>query len=410
MSEFLHLLSPTEALKRFLENLQAGPLGIEEIAVDQALGRVSAAPMLADDPLPSFPRSTVDGYAVRAQDTYGAGETLPAFLSILGEVPMGARPSFELQPGQAALIHTGGMLPSKADAVVMLEYTQRVDNEIEVVRAVGIGENTLQIGEDVAAGQEVIAAGTLLRPAEMGGLYAVGKLHISVARKPVVAILSSGDEVVPPEVSPLPGQVRDINSAALAAFVIQCGGIPQPFGIVADRPDELESRLRAALEQCDAAVITAGSSASTRDLTAATIQAIGSPGVLVHGVNVRPGKPTILGVCNGKAVVGLPGNPVSALIIAGLFVRPLIEWLLGLSNRRPAAVVRAKLTVNLPSQTGREDWAPVNLVETPDGIEAVPIFFKSNLIFNLVRADGLLYVPSDMNGISAGEMVNVHLF
>jgi molybdopterin molybdotransferase len=265
------------------------------------------------------------------------------------------------------LIHTGGMLPQGADGVVMVEHTQMVGTgEIETLRAVAVGENVLKVGEDVSQGEEVILQGTFLRPAEIGGLMALGITQIAVARRPRVGILSSGDEVVPPESELAPGQVRDVNAFSLSALVEEAGGEPVRYGIFPDQAEALRTGARRALAECDVVVITAGSSASARDLTAEVINDLGAPGVFVHGVNVRPGKPTILAVCDGKAVVGLPGNPVSALVIASLFVRPVIEALLGLRRGRPQASVTANLTLNLPSQAGREDWVAVRLLRTQD--------------------------------------------
>jgi molybdopterin molybdotransferase len=303
------------------------------------------------------------------------------------------------------------MLPSGADAVVMVEHTQIArPGEIEVLRAVAPGDNVIAVGEDVAVGEQVLPAGRRLRPAEIGGLLALGFAQVQVARRPQVGILSSGDEVVPPAEEPGPGQVRDINSYALSALVEAAGGVGRVYGIVPDREDALRERVTQALAENDLVVITAGSSASTRDLTAGVIQGLGAPGVLVHGVNVRPGKPTILAVCAGKPVIGLPGNPVSALVIARLFVRPVVERLLGLPAQAARPSVAARLAVNLPSQAGREDWVPVQLRAAPGGtLEAEPIFFKSNLIFNLARADGLVRIEPDATGLSAGENVVVEL-
>jgi molybdopterin molybdotransferase len=416
MPEFLHLLPPRDALNLLLETL---PLEIqsEEAESSAALGRVTVSPVIAQHPLPSFPRSTVDGYAVRAADTHGASESLPAYLNLVGEVPMGGSPDFTLSPAECALIHTGGMLPSSADAVVMIEHTQSARKaEVEVLRSVAVGENILKVGEDVAKGQEVIPAGTRLRPAEIGGLMALGITHVQVARRPRIAILSTGDEVVPPDREIGPGQVRDINSYTLSALVERAGGEPVRYGIISDRAGDLLAAASAALRQCDTLVITAGSSASVRDLTSQVINQLGPPGVLVHGVDVRPGKPTILAVCQeqessrSKPVIGLPGNPVSALVIAGLFVVPVIETQLGIQQVRPEPVVQARLTLNLASQAGREDWVPVRLLPDGAGYQAEPIFGKSNLIFTLARADGLLRIPPDATGLSAGELVEVVLF
>jgi len=236
---------------------------------------------------------------------------------------------------------------------------------------------------------------------------ALGLTQVIVARQPRVGIISSGDELVSPHVQPTLGQVRDVNAFTLSALVEQEGGVPVHFGIQPDRVDELLGAARQALQKSDVVVITAGSSASTRDLTAEVIDALGAPGVLVHGVNVRPGKPTILAVCAGKAVIGLPGNPVSALVIASLFVTPVLQVLLGLRRILPPPGVKATLTLNLPSQAGREDWFPVRLVASPQGFLAEPVFGKSNLIFTLARADGLIRIPADANGLQAGTPVDV---
>ncbi len=413
MPEFLELLPPADALKLLFDNLHPQPV-VEVVKTAQALGRVVVQDVLAPHPLPTFPRTTVDGYAVRAADTFGSSESLPAYLSLIGEVPMGAAPGFSIANAQCALIHTGGMLPEGSDAVVMIEYTQLVNaKEIEVLRAVAFGENVLNVGEDVAAGENVIPAGVRLRPAEIGGLMALGITQISVGKRPSVGILSSGDEVVPPEAELGPGKVRDVNAFTLSALVLQAGGIPVRYGIIPDNFNALQSAAQIALEECDLVVITAGSSASVRDLTSQVINRLGKPGVLVHGVNVRPGKPTILAVCNGKPVIGLPGNPVSALVIASLFVGPIVETLQGCFHALPKSSVGAKLTLNLPSQAGREDWVAVRLApsgqgESPEYL-AEPVFGKSNLIFTLAKADGLIRIPPDANGLEAGEKVDVFL-
>ncbi len=411
MPEFLELLPPGEALAVLLSHLPPPALPKETVATVDALGRVTAAPIVAPEPLPAFPRSTVDGYAVRAADTYGASDSLPAYLALAGEVPMGRGPTFSLPVGQAAAIHTGGMLPPEADAVVMLEHTQLArPGEVEVLRAAAVGENTLRAGEDVAQGQNILAAGVKLRPAEIGGLMGLGLRQVDVVIPPRVAVLSSGDEVVPPDRQPQLGQVRDINSYSLSALVQAHGGQAVRYGIVADRAEDLRNAAAQALVECQVVVITAGSSASARDLTADVIRQIGAPGVLVHGVNVRPGKPSILAVCDGKAVIGLPGNPVSALVIASLFVVPVVERLLGLPPDRPRPQVAARLTINLASQAGREDWIPARLLDAPQGgYLAEPIFFKSNLIFTLAQADGLLHIPADATGLAGGEPVRVLL-
>lgn len=437
MPEFLTLLSPDEARSLLLTQLASRqPIPDSElIDVPSSSGRILAEDIAAPHPLPEFQRSTVDGYAVRARDTHGASDSLPTYLHLVGEVPMGDAPDFEISAGQCALIHTGGMLPNGSDAVVMLEYTQRTGrdgqlpistDEIEIFRAVADGENVIRVGEDVAQGQTIQAKGSLMRPAEIGGLMALGITRVKVVRKVRVGLISTGDEVIDPGQSPRPGQVRDVNSYTLSALIEKAGGVPKRYGIVSDEFEALRNASAKALSECGFVIITAGSSASTRDRTADVIRSLGEPGVLVHGINTRPGKPTILGVCNGKAVIGLPGNPVSALVNGYLFVVPVIEKLLGALSR-PKATVLARLTVNLSSQAGREDWWPVKLtaetqsheeLKTPSLRDSVvnktkfraePIFGKSNLIFTLAAADGLLRIHPDATGLSAGEIVEVYL-
>jgi len=418
MPEFLRLLPPDEARALLLSHLSAPVTDSELVDSASSLGRVTAEDMVAPHPLPEFPRSTMDGYAVRARDTFGATDSLPAYLNLVGEVLMGDVPAFELQTGECALIHTGGMLPDGSDAVVMLEYVQSArTNEMEIMRAVAEGENVICVGEDVSQGAVVLSKGRMMRPAEIGGLMALGIVQIKVVRKIRVGIISSGDEVVDPSQQPRRGQVRDVNAYTLSSLVMKSGGEAVLYGIVPDKLSALKEMAARALIECDMVLITAGSSASTRDMTAEVIGSLGAPGVLVHGINTRPGKPTILGACNGKAVIGLPGNPVSALVNGYLFVVLVIEKLLGLPSDKPRASVMARLTVNIASQAGREDWIPVKLHRSErgevqsksDAYDAEPIFGKSNLIFTLAAADGLLRIPPDATGVSAGEMVEVAL-
>lgn len=408
MPEFLSLVPPDEALRILFKALPKAEPKKAFIPSKQAFGRITASAVVSPGPLPAFSRSTVDGYAVRSADTYGASDTLPVYLECAGELPMGKRPQLELEPGKAVLIHTGGMLPVGADAVVMLENSQiSAANEVEVYKPVAVGENIILAGEDLKTGQEALAKGVLLGPAEIGGLLALGFLDVEVTVKPRIGILSSGDEVVAPEITPDMGQVRDINSYSLGALVEAHGGVPVYFGIAPDQFDALKMLVEKAFFECDAVIITAGSSASTRDFTADVIAQLGSPGVLVHGVNIKPGKPTILAVCDGKPVIGLPGNPVSALVIANLFVAPVVEHLAGLLEKRIQTVLSARMTLNVPSQAGREDWIPVRITSGPEGFQAEPIFFKSNLIFTLAQADGIVRIPPDATGVNAGEKVDV---
>ena len=409
MPEFLKLIPVQQALQILLSQIQVKILP-ERVATLYSLGRVTAESTYSPLHLPSFPRSTVDGYAVRATDTFGASESLPAYLKVIGEILMGSSPGFDINPGETGLIHTGGMLPESSNAVVMIEYTQSVGGDtVEILRPVAVGENIIKIGEDVHVGEEVIASGVRIRPAEIGGLAALGILELDVAKKPIIGIISSGDEVIPPEGKLFAGQVRDINSYSLSSLMEQVGAFPKRYGVFPDRAEIMEEICSRAIDECDVLVITAGSSASARDLTASVINKLGSPGVLVHGVNIKPGKPTILAICNNKVVIGLPGNPVSALVIAGLFVVPVAESLLGLSSVGFHPKYLARLTTNIPSQAGREDWVAARLSTNDQAYQVDPIFSKSNLIFSLVRANSMIRVPADATGLSAGELVEVYL-
>jgi molybdopterin molybdotransferase len=409
MPELFTVLPPADALEVLLNHL-SGPIRAETISTADALDRVLAEPLSAPSSLPTFPRSTMDGYAVRAADTFGATESLPAYLSVVGEVPMGRAPELTVGPIQAAVVYTGGMLPVGTDAVVMVERTQKLDAaNIEVLKPVAPGENIINIGEDVKEGEALLGPGHTLRPQDVGGLMALGITQVSVAVRPRVAIVSTGDEVVAPDQAPQPGQVRDVNTYTVAGLAMRAGSVPLPRGIVQDRFDDLLATTRMGLDAADALVISAGSSVSTRDLTADVINRLGEPGVLVHGVSVKPGKPTILGVCDGKPVIGLPGNPVSAMVVASLFLVPVLRRLQGASlagHKR----VQAKLTHNIASVPGREDYVQVKLIEREGEWWADPVFGKSNLIYTLVKADGMLRVPLDSNGLHEGERIEVELF
>lgn len=411
MTEFLKLLEPEKALPRIIQAISYPDASTSEtIPTIDALYRVTSHDYFAVEPSPPFSRSTVDGYAVRSRDTHGASDTLPMYLQVIGEALMGQKTTLVLEEGQAILIHTGGMLPENCDAVVMLENTQisRKD-EVEIHRPVSPDENTIKKGEDVQKGDLIITQGTPIRAVEIGGLLSQGICSVDVFRTPRVGIISSGDEVVPPDSQLGDGQVRDINSYVLANLVKSHGGKAVLYGISPDRMDELMQMAQKAHGECDAVLITAGSSVSARDITKDVIAALGTPGILVHGVNVKPGKPTILAVCDGKPVIGLPGNPVSAFVIASFFFAPVLDKIAGIRREKISPMVKAKINVNFSSIAGRKDYVPVVLTSGGDVLVAEPIFFKSNLIFNLVRANGLAIIPADANGVSVGEIVDVFL-
>ena len=409
MPEFFKVLAPDDTLRTLLEHLD--PRVAQELApAHRSLGRVTAQEITSPEDLPAFPRSTMDGYSVRSADTFGASEGLPAYLEVVGEVAMGETPRERLSSGQAATAYTGGMLAGGADAVVMFENTQAVDRStIEVVRPVAPGENVVQVGEDVRSGDRVLPAGHVIRPQDIGGLLALGITEVPVARRPRVAIVSTGDELVAPESSPALGQVRDINTYTISALVKKAGAVPVPVALVAD---DYEMQRRAAVEALakgDMLVFSAGSSVSSRDMTSKVFGSLGSPGVLVHGISFKPGKPTIVAFVDGKPAVGLPGNPVSAAVVFDLLVRPAIYALCGCLSPPEPATVRARLLRDIASQTGREDHVQVRLVRDDGELCAEPVFGKSNLIYTLIRADGSVTVPLDKGGLYAGEEVEVRL-
>jgi molybdopterin molybdotransferase len=409
MPEFFHVRPVRDALEALFAACALVP-HTEHLPTASAVGRVLSHPPISPIDLPSFPRATMDGYAVQARDTFGASAALPVYLTCVGVVAMGAEPTFTIGSGQAAEIYTGGMLPPGADAVVMLERTQPISAaEIEVLSPVAPGENVVQVGEDVAQGGPILPAGHRLRPQDIGGLLAVGVLSVDVAARPRLAILSSGDELVPPHVTPLPGQVRDINSYTLAALAEAAGALPHMLGIARDKADELAARARHGLDSADMLVLTAGSSHSSRDLTRQVIEGLGNPGILQHGLAVKPGKPTLIAACEGKPVIGLPGNPASALLVARQLILPILARMQG-QVARPAPSVRATLSASVASATGREDSIPVSLLTRDGTLIAAPVFGKSNLIYTLVNADGVVEIPLNSGGLSAGAEVEVFLF
>ena len=411
MPEFFNVVPPTEALDLLLRHLQDITVEKESVSLQQALGRVTAEDIVASEDLPAFPRSAMDGFSVRAKDTFGATEGLPAYLEVAGEVPMGQPPGVTLSEGQAATAYTGGMLANGADAVVMVEHTQSVDETtIEVLRPAAVGEHVIQVGEDVRAGDTVLPSGHEIRAQDLGGLAGLGITTVAVAKRPRVAIVSTGDELVPPDRKPLQGQVRDINTSVISALVEEAGGVPVALGLVKDDFEAQRAAAVKGLEQADALVFSAGSSVSSRDMTAEVFQSLGEPGVLLHGISHKPGKPTIAAVIEGKPAIGLPGNPVSAFVVFDLLVRPAIHRLSGLIHPTEPLSVRARLSRDVASLAGREDHVQVRLVHENGTLLADPVFGKSNLVYTLIRADGSVTVPLDKGGLYAGEEVAVELY
>ncbi len=412
MTELFKLMSVEQAWEIFRENISFPTPQSELVSVTEALGRIAAENLVSGVNVPDFDRSTMDGYAVMAKDTFGASEAMPAMLDVIGEVLMGQNAEISLEPGKAVRISTGGMLPPGADAVVMIEYTEQLDQStILVIKPVAPGENMVRCGEDIAKGETVVAEGTIIRPQEMGAMAGVGITACSVVRKPRVAILSTGDEVVEPDKIPGPGQIRDINSFAISGLVEQVGGLPLRFGITKDDFASLEQVLSKAYQETDIMVLSGGSSVGTRDVSSAVIDSLGKPGVLVHGVSVKPGKPVILGVVDNKPVIGLPGHPASAMVLADIFLIPLIRAYSGLGFSAPyRRTLRAVMGRSMASTSGRVDYIRVNLAEKEGFKTAEPILGKSGLITTMVKAEGIVIIPAAKEGVEAGEEVDVVLF
>ncbi|MEW5744368.1 MAG: gephyrin-like molybdotransferase Glp [Nitrospirota bacterium] len=406
-------LLPAEALQRVLDSLRGDPPERERCGLPQCYGRILADDIVSSEDLPAFSRSTVDGYAVAAVDTFGAKETAPAYMTLLeDEVLMGAAPAFALRRGEAAKIPTGGMLPTGADAVVMLEYVQTVsDDMIEVLRPAAPTENVIQRGEDVRAGAAVLTRGRRLRAQDAGALAGIGVTEIEVFRKPVVSIVSTGDEIVPPDRPLQPGQVRDINSYTLAGLIAEHGGVPVKKGIFRDEYGLIRKAMQEAVQDADMVLVSGGTSAGTKDMTALIINDMGAPGVLFHGVALKPGKPMIGGVVNNTPVLGLPGHPAAAVVCFDLFIRPLLERLSGHAPCSPyARTVRASMAKSIASAAGREDHIRVALERQGGALIAVPVLGKSGLITTLVKADGVVRIAPEQLGLDAGEKVTVTLF
>jgi len=436
--EFFTVRSVSEALSGFRP---ARRTDVEPVALDDALGRVPAEALSAPHALPGFARATVDGFAVRAADTYGASEGLPSYLDIAGEVRMGEPPEVEVRPGTAVAIATGAPLPPGADAVVKVEHTQAATPELlEILRPTTPGEGMVRADEDAAPDAQLVPAGRPLRAQDLGMLAAAGLVEIAVYARPRVTIVSTGDELVPaapptapagpaaappadpcaappagpaaaPPAGPAPapppvGKVRDSSAPALAALVREAGGEPHLAGIVRDDREALAQTLRAALPASDVLVVSAGSSVGARDETAAAIASLGEPGIWCHGLSLKPGKPTLLADCGGVPVIGLPGNPRSALVVFRLIGMPIVRQVGGCTDPPPEPIRRARLERDLPSAAGRLDIVQVRLQDD----EAVPLFGSSSLLSILTAADGYVIVPEAATGLAAGSEVEVTLY
>jgi len=408
---FFRVISP----ERFHGLLaEFAPVGAEDLRIEDCLDRVLAEDVMAGENLPALDRSCMDGYAVRAADTFGASEGNPGYLELARSAAIDEIVSRPLRPGECMGIATGGSLPPGADAVLMVEHTQLLsDTTVEIRKSVTPGENVMLTGEDVAVGEAALPAGRRLRPQDVGLMAALGCVSVRARRRPRCGIVSTGDELVPVEASPRPGQIRDVNSHTLACLVRQTGAVPVLHGLVPDRKEALQRTLAESLEAHDVVFISGGSSIGTRDLTIEVLESFPDSEILAHGVSISPGKPTILARVGGKPVLGLPGQVTSAQVVMLVFGLPLLRHLGGESGAFDTGrrVMRtARLGANLSSKPGREDYVRVRL-ELRDGeMLAMPRLGKSGLLRTLLDADGLVRLDASLEGMTAGQDVAVWVF
>ena len=382
---------------------------IEKVPLLETVGRVLAEDITADDDLPDFPRAIVDGYAVQGASTFGSSEGNPAYLTVSGSIAMGESPKLTIGPGEAARIATGGMLPHGADSVVMIEHTEVIDDTtIEVYRSVAPGQNMITIGEDIKKQANVIKQGQTIRPQEAGLMAALGKKEVAVYQKPVIGIISTGDEIISVEETPSRGQIRDINTYTLAGLIHQAEAIAVTYGIIQDNFENLFEKCKSALDRCHMILISGGSSVGARDFTVEVFSSMPDAEILVHGISISPGKPTILAKVQNKAFWGIPGHVVSAMIVFARVVRPFIEYIGGKSDeKRKELRLQAKLSRNVASAQGRVDFIRVQLRIDGNQLWADPVLGKSGLISTMVKADGLIEIDINTEGLDKGTVVEV---
>ena len=394
--------------------LQVPPVTTERVPTVRARGRVLAEDLYSAVDLPHFHRAAMDGYAVKAKDTFGASQSLPAYLKLAGVMEMGKEATRPVATGEAIRISTGGMMPPESDAVVMVEYADEVEGGlVEIHRGVSPWQNVIQIGDDIKKGEMVFQRGRRLRAHDLGALTGIGISSVPVYRQPRIALISTGDEIVDADTDPLPGQVRNINQHSLAGLIEECGGELKDWGVVRDDKDQLTKAIGEALEWGDLVLLSGGSSMGAKDIALETILSFADAEFVFHGISISPGKPTIFAKACGKPILGLPGYPVSALVIFDLFAGPLIRRLAGQDTEtvtRFTKTVQATLKTNISSQVGREDYVRVTLERDADRLLAVPLPTKSGAIFTLVKADGMVRIDLNQDGLEPGEEVEVILF
>jgi len=410
-SVFRRLISRDEALQRIRRYVKLAALGVEEVELRSAFGRVLAEDVRASVDVPPFHRATMDGYAVKAKDTFGASETNPKSLRVVGSVEVGKMPATRLETGQAMAVATGSALPEGSDAVLPLEWTRTgsTPNEILALRAVTTGENVMERGHDIKRGELLLKEGTRLTARELGVLSALGIARVKVYLKPKVAILSTGQELVEPGKPLTSGKIYDVNWITLYASVLECGGRPEFLGIVEDSVEKMENTMRKGLEMADVVVASGATSVGATDIMRSIVNRLGKPGVIVDGVRMKPGKPTIIGVADGKPIFCLPGNPMSALVAFYNFVAPVLRAMAGLPPVR-RRFVEAVLAGRVMPASGRLTTIPVRLEKGQEQLVAHPILKASGAITALALADGYVEIPEDVKFLESGERVKVYLF
>ena len=402
----LQVKTPEEVLCLIHDKFRPVSELTEFVPISAAAGRILSEDIIAEEYVPDFNRSTVDGYAVRAADTFGCSDAIPAILSLQGEIRMGEDAGFALLRENCAYVPTGGALPEGADCAVMLEYTEDYgDGTIGILKPGAPGMNVIFRGDDVYPGKVVLQAGRVLTAQDIGALAAVGKTSVPVSRRLNVGIISTGDELVPPEQKPLPGQVRDVNTALLSALLTEQGAEVHSYGIIVDDEDLLRETVTRAVQECDAVLLSGGSSVGVKDASCRIIESLGE--LLLHGIALKPGKPTIMGRAGNKPLVGLPGHPVAAFVVARLFMVPLLDRLAG--RERPLWSVTAELSESVGANHGRAQVNPCRLLRQDGRVLALPIRSKSGLITQLAGADGFFCIERDCEGLPKGAPVQVYL-
>lgn len=403
MGEFLKVVSYQQA--SLLLNKHFPPADTKSVLLERTFNRVLAEDIVSPENIPSFTRSTVDGFAVNCEDTYGSSESLPGMLTFAGTIVMGQKPDFTLKQGQCAWIPTGGMLPAGSNAVVMVEYTEKLDAETVLLsRPAALFENVMQEGEDIAIEELVFSRGKIMRPQDIGLLASLGIQEITVYNKYRVGILSTGDEIIPLQQKPDPGQVRDVNSCAISSAVESCGAISRNYPLVPDDLPSLKEAIARGLEENDLLLVSGGSSVGVADYTLEAMLSMPDAELLFHGIAMKPGKPSLAVRTGQKLIIGLPGHPVSALMVFNIVCAPLLR---GSAAGMPKL---AYLTTNVASQAGRDDFVPVRLLESNAGLQAQALLGKSGLMNILAKADGYIHIASEKQGIKAGDEVAVTLF